>query len=113
MMRYDLNSWYWVVDRSTTQVWSGASRSYVPIDDDGYAAWLAAGGIPTRISAADLPGVVNQPIIHQLAALDIASARAIRSITIAQQAGQEPSEGDIDALKSHDAAAQALREKLV
>ncbi|WP_422930152.1 hypothetical protein [Singulisphaera sp. PoT] len=112
-MMYDTAHWYWIVDGDATRAWSGASRTYVPVADEGYAAWLAAGGVPTRISAEDLPGVVNRPVIDQLAMLDIASARAIRSITIALQSGQGPSEGDIDALKSHDAAARALRETLV
>lgn len=113
MMQYNPNDWYWSVDGGATRVWSSASRSYVPVADATYVAWLAGGGLPTKITEADLADVANRPILDQLAALDAASARSIRAITVAQHAGQQPSPDDLDALTSHDAAARALREKLL
>ena len=48
-------NWYWVVDGSTTQVWSSAAFDYVPVSDAGYCqAWLADGNAPTKISGGDM-----------------------------------------------------------
>lgn len=49
MMGYTPKNWYWIVGGSTTQVYSSAARAYVSIADSAYAAWVAAGGIPTKI----------------------------------------------------------------
>jgi hypothetical protein len=54
MSRYNRSHWYWAVGGSTTQVYSSASSSYVPIADATYAAWLVAGNTPTRITADDM-----------------------------------------------------------
>jgi hypothetical protein len=59
-MTYNPQNWYWIVNGSTTQVYSSASSGYVAITDTTYVAWLAAGGVPTKIdSEADLWGVLT------------------------------------------------------
>lgn len=74
----DPSNHYWIVSGSTTQVWSSATRSYVPIDDPAYLAWLNPDErrAPTRIkSEAELWEVLalQAPSIAQSipAALDI------------------------------------------
>jgi hypothetical protein len=42
-------NWYWIVNGSTTQVYSSAVGNYVPVDNATYLAWLADGNTPTRI----------------------------------------------------------------
>jgi hypothetical protein len=42
-------NWYWIVNGSTTQVYSSAVGNYVPVEDATYQAWLAGGDNPTRI----------------------------------------------------------------
>lgn len=57
-MIYTPQNWYWIVAGSTTQVYSSASASYVPVTDATYEAWLAAGNLPTKIDTeANLQGV--------------------------------------------------------
>jgi hypothetical protein len=57
-MIYDPRDWYWIVAGDTSKAWSSASAGYVDIDDVAYAAWLGAGGGPTRIgSLAELAEV--------------------------------------------------------
>jgi hypothetical protein len=51
-MNYSPSNWYWIVAGSTTQVWSSARVQYVPVTDATYVAWLAAGGVPTKIDSA-------------------------------------------------------------
>lgn len=51
--------WYWIVNGSTTQVYSSKTGDYVPVASANYAAWLAAGGVPSRAaSEADLGEVL-------------------------------------------------------
>ncbi len=58
MRSYNPANWYWIVAGDTTRAWSSAAAAYVPVSDATYAAWLAAGYVPTRIgSEADLQGV--------------------------------------------------------
>lgn len=60
MTVYIATAWYWVVNGSTTQVYSSASNTYVPVTDPTYSAWLAVGNKPTNIaSEALLWGVVS------------------------------------------------------
>ena len=51
---YNASNHYWIVGGSTTQVYSSASASYVAVADATYVAWLAAGNLPTKISANDM-----------------------------------------------------------
>jgi hypothetical protein len=46
----DASNWYWFVAGSTTQVYSSAAVSYVPVTDGTYQAWVSAGGVTSRIS---------------------------------------------------------------
>jgi hypothetical protein len=56
-------NWYWVLNGSTTQVYSSAGNTYVPVTDPTYSAWLAVGNKPTNIaSEALLWGVVSQAV---------------------------------------------------
>jgi hypothetical protein len=57
---FNPSNWYWIVNGSTTQVYSSASNTYVPTADATYESWLAFGNRPTRIaSAVELWGVVS------------------------------------------------------
>jgi hypothetical protein len=42
-------NWYWIVNGSTTQVYSSAVGNYVPVDNAAYVAWLADDHVATRI----------------------------------------------------------------
>jgi len=69
MPEYDPKNWYWVVNGSTTQVYSSAAGDYVPLDNVTYRAWLAAGGLPTRIlSEAELGEVLAPYQLRPVAA---------------------------------------------
>lgn len=60
MKVYDPTDWYWIVAGDDKQLWSSAAGAYVQSDDAAYKAWLAAGGLPSRIaSAAELDEVLN------------------------------------------------------
>lgn len=65
-MPYNPQDWYWIVAGSTTEVWSSKRVQYVAVNDATYTAWLAAGGVPTKISSAlELIGVLQiqwQPV---------------------------------------------------
>lgn len=54
MMQYNPSNWYWLVAGSTTQVYSSASNTYVSVSDTTYEAWVASGGVATKISANDM-----------------------------------------------------------
>jgi hypothetical protein len=57
-------NWYWIVNGSTTQVYSSAVGNYVPIDNAAYVAWLADDNTPTRIDTeANLGDVLS---VHSL-----------------------------------------------
>jgi hypothetical protein len=42
-------NWYWIVNGSTTQVYSSAVGNYVPVGNATYLAWLADGNTPSLI----------------------------------------------------------------
>jgi hypothetical protein len=57
---YNPANWYWIVNGSTTQVYSSASNTYVPATDATYSTWLVQGNKPSRIvSEVELWGVVS------------------------------------------------------
>jgi hypothetical protein len=57
---YNPANWYWIVNGSTTQVYSSASNTYVPPTDATYESWLVQGNRPSRIvSEVELWGVVS------------------------------------------------------
>ena len=53
MINYNPMDWYWIVAGDETQVYSSKSGDYVPATDTTYQAWVASGGVPTRILNAD------------------------------------------------------------
>jgi hypothetical protein len=78
-MSYNANNWYWIVGGDETEVYSSASRAFVPPSDATYAAWRASGGQPSRIvSNAELSEVVNKPVADQIAAVELKQVRALR-----------------------------------
>lgn len=52
-MIYDPRNWYWIVGGDETKVYSSAAGDYVPADNATYAAWVAVGGVATRILNSD------------------------------------------------------------
>lgn len=61
MKPYNPLNWYWVVNNSTTEVFSSAAGDYVPVDDPTYVAWKADGTVPTRIASEAELGEVLAP----------------------------------------------------
>src|SRR5262252_7789655 len=55
---FDPTNWYWIVARSTTQVYSSAVGDYVPMQDATYQAWLAAGNPPAPADSVQSLGQV-------------------------------------------------------
>lgn len=58
---YTPQNWYWIVGGSTAQVFSSKAGDYVPVADATYAAWLAAGNVPTKIDTEANLGAVLSP----------------------------------------------------
>jgi hypothetical protein len=59
---YDPLTWYWSVQDTSpgTQVWSGASGSFVALNNGTYTAWLALGNTATVIDTfVNLAAVIN------------------------------------------------------
>lgn len=61
MQYYDPSNWYWIVGADDTQVFSSAPGNYIPASDAAYQAWLANGGVPTRIASEAELGEVLAP----------------------------------------------------
>jgi hypothetical protein len=60
-MQYNPQDWYWVVGGDTAQVYSSAAEDFVPTDNAAYLAWIAQGGVATKIgSAAELGEVLAE-----------------------------------------------------
>lgn len=54
-MRDRYQDWYWRVGDGDAEVWSSATRGYVPIDNPQYLAWESAGNLRSTVSStADL-----------------------------------------------------------
>lgn len=47
---YKASDWYWIVGGSTTQVFSSFAKSYVPVSNARYVAWVADRHRPTKIA---------------------------------------------------------------
>lgn len=59
---YIPSDWYWIVENTnpTSQVYSSASASFIPVTDAGYAAFSSVGGRATKIDTqAELIWVFN------------------------------------------------------
>jgi len=52
-MLFDIYNWFWIVGGAQDQVWSSAAMAYVPITDNNYQAWIAAGNIPSNINSEE------------------------------------------------------------
>ena len=82
---YTPSDWYWIVNGSTTQVFSSASGAYVPTSDATYVAWKEDGTLPTRIGAeAELGEVLAPYNIRPVAAnvLDAYQDTQARKLTL-------------------------------
>ena len=59
-MTYTPHAWYWFVGGDRSQAWSSAAGAFVATTDAAFAAWMAAGNLPTPIaSAAELLAVLQ------------------------------------------------------
>lgn len=61
MKLYDPKNWYWTVAGDSTQVYSSASGSYVPVADATFIAWQSDGAQPTKIDNEASLGAVLSP----------------------------------------------------
>ena len=50
---YNPPDWFWIVNGSTTTVFSSKTGDYMPNADPVFLAWAADGTIPTRIASED------------------------------------------------------------
>lgn len=81
------NDWYWVVNGSTTQVYSTATSGYVQVTDPAYVAWRETPGNHTTpiASEAELGEVLAQyslrPVVPNL--LDGYKDKQARDINLA------------------------------
>jgi hypothetical protein len=59
-LSYNATNWYWFVAGDMSRVWSSKRDSYFPVTDAEYQAWLARGGVSTKIaSELDLATVLH------------------------------------------------------
>ena len=100
---FNVRNWYWIVGGSTTQVYSSASVSYVPMSDPTYNMWISEGNHPTVIdNEADLSGVFFWQYPqgwYKNTAVTSANAAITHGITIVSQS--TPSLNGIYALDSN------------
>jgi hypothetical protein len=64
MAQFTPRNWYWIVNGSTTQVYSSKVGDYVPVDNAEYVAWLAGDRTPTNIDTEASLGEVLS--VHSL-----------------------------------------------
>lgn len=80
---YTPSSWYWIVGESKTQVYSSAQAAYVAVTDKTYAAWLAAGNLPTNIDTeADLWSVLATAFPAGIASANTAGQAAYQATLV-------------------------------
>ena len=82
---FDPKNWFWIVGGDESQVFSSKSGNYILASDAGYVAWVASGGMPTRIASAVELGEVLAP--HnvrpaQSAVLDSYTETQARKLTL-------------------------------
>lgn len=51
MMPYEVKNHYWFVGDDTTQVYSSASKTYVPVTDVTFMSWVGSGNFPSNVSS--------------------------------------------------------------
>lgn len=75
MRLYDPSDWYWIVSGSETEVYASARAEYVSSTDLDYLAWIAAGGVPTRIASheelVDVLRSANVPPYHKVSPYEV------------------------------------------
>jgi len=84
-MTYTPSNWYWIVGGDESQAWSSAAGTYVPATDATFAAWLAAGNVPTRIlDAAELIAVLQSqaPGCSVMGLMSLAQAQAAQGVSL-------------------------------
>jgi hypothetical protein len=87
MLMYRPENWYWFVGGDETQAFSSATAAFVPAADATFAAWLAAGGVPTPIDTlANLHEVLAQAGVPPFAPVTPLQARkALRAAALMAQ----------------------------
>lgn len=55
------SNWYWIVNGNEAQVYSSAAGDYVAANNAAYQAWIASGGVATRIASEAELGDVLAP----------------------------------------------------
>jgi hypothetical protein len=76
MISYNPRDWYWFVGGDETQAFSSATAAFVAAADATFVAWLAAGGVPTRIDTlANLREVLAQAGVPPFAPVTPLQAR--------------------------------------
>lgn len=58
---YNPGDWYWFVNGDESRVFASKAGDYVPVANEAYQAWLAAGGVTTRIGSEAELGEVLDP----------------------------------------------------
>lgn len=58
---YNPKDWYWIVGGDASQVYSSKSGDYVPSEDATYRAWVASGGVPSRVDSNAELGEILAP----------------------------------------------------
>jgi hypothetical protein len=81
---YRAADWYWIVAGSTTQVYTSARTTYVPVEDATYQAWLAVGNYPSRIASEqelwDVLNAAGVPLPAGAAASDTEKTRLVNTV---------------------------------
>ena len=87
LKNYNPLDWYWDVT-GKTGIYSSARQAYVPKTDDVYKAWLADGGIATKLNSEDeLVGVLQNakvPPYHKVSPYVI--VQRLQVVGLAEQA---------------------------
>jgi hypothetical protein len=84
-LSYNPLDWYWIVAGDESRVFSSKTGDYVQLGDAAYVAWLALGGVPTRIiSEAELGEVLAPHSIRPVRAtvLDAYKDEQARKLTV-------------------------------
>lgn len=71
MRDYNPSDWYWFVDGDETRVFSSKAGNFVQPSNAAYAAWLAEGGVPTRIASKAELGEALAPYQIRPADVDV------------------------------------------
>jgi hypothetical protein len=56
----DIRNWYWRMAGETERVFSSAAAAFVPVNDEGYSSWIAAGNTAPAAAAGDLYAYLSE-----------------------------------------------------